>query len=309
MNEKYFESVYNLIGYYNLPQGNLKKLFIGKKSPKLCRYCKRNQEETSFKTCSHAIPEFLGNKTLISYDECDQCNAHFAKHVEQHLTNYLGAYRTLVGIKGKKSIPKYKSKDKKFEMYASKEDSSIVCDESKGEHLDWDEPTKTMKISTIRQPYVPAAVYKCFVKMAVAIAPEELLGEMGSFIHWILEKEHNTEIELFQPLVIFEHFTTGGRSYPGIKLYLLRRKSDDLQVPYLQFVCSFGNSSYQIVLPIRQKDGHLDNNDIELCMFPTPYDNDATRVTSTKMLDLSSCNVVRDEIHDLFIQFDDYLAS
>lgn len=166
-----------------------------------------------------------------------------------------------------------------------------------------------MRIPTVRHPYVPLAVYKCFVKMAIAIAPEELLGDLDHFIRWILEKEHNIETVPFQPLVIFEHFTRGGQPYPGISLYLLRRKRDELQVPYLQFVCAFGHSVYQLVLPVAKKDGHLDNDTIELRMFPTPYDDDNTTITSTKTLDFSSCNVVRHENHDLYVEFDNYTSS
>lgn len=136
MNEKYFESVYDLVSHYDLPQGNFKKRYIGKKPPKLCSYCNRNNEETRFRNRSHAIPEFLGNKTLIAYDECDQCNKHFGSKVEEHLAKYLGAYRTVARISGKKPIPKYKSNDKKFEMYSSDNDGEIICDESKGEHLE-----------------------------------------------------------------------------------------------------------------------------------------------------------------------------
>lgn len=306
MNEEYFDNYYDLVSQFYLSKGDSKKFFIGKKSPKFCRYCNRNNEETRFRNRSHAIPEFLGNKTLIAYDECDQCNKHFGSKVEEHLAKYLGAYRTVARISGKKAIPKYKSNDRKFEMYSSDNDGAIICDESKGEHLEWNEITRTMRIPTVRQPYVPLAVYKCFVKMAIAIAPEELLGDLDHFIRWILEKEHNIETVPFQPLIVFEHFTSGGRPYSGISLYLLRRKGDELQIPYLQFVCSFGNSTYQLVLPVAEKDDHLENNDIELRMFPTPYDNDETRNTVTRSLDFSSCSMVINEKYDLFIQFDDY---
>lgn len=304
MNENIFENTYDVVSHYILlPSGN--KSFIGKKKPSLCRYCKRNEEDTTFKKRSHAIPEFLGNKTLIANDECDQCNQHFSSHVEEHLAKYLEGYRTIAGMRGKKSVPKYKSNDSRFEMYVSGEQNSIICDERKGEHLELNEITKTIKIPIVRPPYVPAAVYKCFVKMAIAIAPEGVLGDLNDHIKWILETDHTIESSPYLPLVIYEHFTTGGRPYSGIGLYLLKRKSDQFNVPYLQFICTFGNSTYQVVLPIVEKDCHLDSKDIELYMFPTPFDNDDTKVTTTKALDFSNFKDVRGEVNNLFVKFDE----
>ena len=38
---------------------------LGYKQPKICRYCGKDESTTTFREESHAIPIFLGNKTII----------------------------------------------------------------------------------------------------------------------------------------------------------------------------------------------------------------------------------------------------
>jgi hypothetical protein len=47
------------------------------KSERKCRFCGKSNPEVSFKKKAHLIPEFLGNKMLLSDFECDSCNYEF----------------------------------------------------------------------------------------------------------------------------------------------------------------------------------------------------------------------------------------
>jgi HNH endonuclease len=47
------------------------------KSKRVCRFCGRKQPDVTFKNVAHAISESLGNKKIILYEECDECNARF----------------------------------------------------------------------------------------------------------------------------------------------------------------------------------------------------------------------------------------
>ena len=49
------------------------------------------------------------------------------------------------------------------------------CEENPIAELD--QESKTLKITAHRQSYVPSAIFKCFVKMAIAVAPERILAE------------------------------------------------------------------------------------------------------------------------------------
>lgn len=47
---------------------------IGTKDPRRCRFCGRGRPEVSFKDEAHVVPAALGNRTLLSFDECVGCN-------------------------------------------------------------------------------------------------------------------------------------------------------------------------------------------------------------------------------------------
>ncbi len=56
------------------------KLVLGGTDARRCRFCDRDSADATFRTAAHAIPELLGNKTLFTLEECDQCNAFFRFH-------------------------------------------------------------------------------------------------------------------------------------------------------------------------------------------------------------------------------------
>lgn len=76
---------------YELKTENIRnedKKYIGNKHERMCRFCGKTKGETTFKKVAHAIPELIGNKVLISFEECDECNKIFSK-LENELANFL----------------------------------------------------------------------------------------------------------------------------------------------------------------------------------------------------------------------------
>lgn len=47
-----------------------------------------------------------------------------------------------------------------------------------------------MEITTIKDRYIPIAVYKCFTKMAISIISDEELEKIDWTIEWVSEKKH-----------------------------------------------------------------------------------------------------------------------
>jgi hypothetical protein len=45
------------------------KVMIGDRA-KVCRFCRRGKRKTSFRKIAHSVPEFFGNRSIISKDEC-----------------------------------------------------------------------------------------------------------------------------------------------------------------------------------------------------------------------------------------------
>jgi hypothetical protein len=68
-----------------------------------CYLCKKSRGETKFKTIAHLIPEAFGNKTIVSLNECDNCNSMFGRSLENELANMFQIERAAFGTAGKKS--------------------------------------------------------------------------------------------------------------------------------------------------------------------------------------------------------------
>ncbi|WP_410170263.1 HNH endonuclease [Agrobacterium tumefaciens] len=76
----FHENRYDIIGQWLLTPGT--KVVLGDSTTRKCRFCDRAEPEVSFKGVAHAIPESLGNKTIESMYECDDCNSLFGRGIE-----------------------------------------------------------------------------------------------------------------------------------------------------------------------------------------------------------------------------------
>jgi HNH endonuclease len=72
-----------------------------------CRFCGRGKDQAKFSKIAHAVSELLGNKTIRSMNECDDCNEHFATEFEVHLGNWSQFPRSVAQVKGKGGAPAY----------------------------------------------------------------------------------------------------------------------------------------------------------------------------------------------------------
>jgi hypothetical protein len=81
----------------------LKKKYIygnSDKSKRKCKYCGKTViDGATYNEEAHAIPESLGNKTIISADECDCCNDKFSETIDLDILDYLKLFRLLYGKK------------------------------------------------------------------------------------------------------------------------------------------------------------------------------------------------------------------
>ncbi len=146
------------------------RIELGDKINRKCRFCGKQKPEVKFKQKAHAIPELIGNKTLISMYECDNCNAHFCK-IETHFANYMSLFHTLAQVWGKRGIPAYKpSSLEKSHIKIADTGLHIEQYENDPKLFEIDKNTNTLKCRGVRS-YIPAIVHKCLIKMALSIMP------------------------------------------------------------------------------------------------------------------------------------------
>lgn len=303
MNEpmQYFASNYEIAAKYVLM--NLeRKTYIGDDSG-TCRYCGRSKPDVTFATEAHAVPESIGNHTLISIDECDICNRDFGSNIEDHFAKYLGPIRTICQIFGKRGVPTYKGPDGVLRI--SLEEMGLKIETCEDDPVILDEEEKTLTIMATRQSYIPMAVFKCLVKMAIAIAPLDALEDMKHLTDWIRLQEHTYESFPFKPMIAFEQFTPGYAPYQGVHLILLRRKPESGFVPYMQFIVAFTNQMFQIIVPMPTQDKTLLNSKINTYYFPIPFSEDFPfGKTTRKRRDLSSPEMVRYETTTVTMEYE-----
>jgi len=66
-----------------------------------CWFC-GEEDPTAFKRIAHVVPHALGNKHLVTREECDPCNIdYFAKEIDDSFLKALQPYRLLHAARGK----------------------------------------------------------------------------------------------------------------------------------------------------------------------------------------------------------------
>ncbi len=247
-----------------------------KDSERKCRFCGKSKPEVSFRKEAHAIPEFLGNKSVISMNECDICNEFFAREYEDHLSKWFGPMRSLCQMRGKKGTPKYKSDtfiaargDKGMELFMNADSSTMnIKERSSG--------TFKIPVEMKTQPYVPVRAAQAFIKSAISVLPRELLSECQNTILWLLNKA-TVNLDTFPVLYAF---TPGLNPYRVGKVMICKRKDPGVEMPSLWFILGTANFLFQVMIPFCKSDGWIKQgkpNNFEVTAFPTPFPEEYER--------------------------------
>ena len=244
---------------------------LGKGQTKICRYCKENKI-TLFSNISHAFPEQIGNKKVVDLLECDSCNKHFATMLDDHFGKWSLPNRTTGRIKGKHKVPSYRSDDQKFRIDYKNASGLTIKVRDGDERVKLDTQAKEMHLLFERQPYVPMAIFKSFVKMALAVMPELEASECTHLKKWILETKHSFESFRYKPLMLFTQFIPGNLPNDNVNYFVLKRKVGVTDCPYLQFVLHYSNYVYQIALPMPHQDLPEGLATLKFSYFPHPWD-------------------------------------
>jgi len=242
-----FAARYDAIAHYHL-RSESPEIILGE-GLYMCRFCGRGAGETTFKKIAHAIPHATGNRWLFSHYECDECNTHFGRILENQFGNFMHLHHTLSHIKGKKGASKF---------IQANEGISIVND---GKLIDWqgvpqedinyDQAGGLLTVKQRMPGFIPVAVYKTLVKIALTIMPEPELQHFRETITWLNEKSHEETSFKFESLwMIFGSFENN-ISWDQLSVVLSKRKlEDNLNLPYMLFNLSYANFDFQLPVPL-----------------------------------------------------------
>ncbi|HQM00918.1 MAG TPA: HNH endonuclease [Ruminococcus flavefaciens] len=239
------------------------------KEKRHCLFCGRNAPEVKFSKIAHAVSESIGNKSLFSHFECNQCNEAFGELFEDSLGKYLLPFKIISQIYGKKNrlIAKDKPHDEQisFGTYQIQLNKNVpVFEDISAKGLIIENPSADIltmtdegfKLNIPRQHYIPELVYCAFLKMAYSLLPLELYTNyVKKFveIHQLSLKDSecfNAEekeqyIKNLPNCGVFS-FASGINPYDGVNVYLLQRKNNNMNHPLLLFYIQMGNFSFAI---------------------------------------------------------------
>ena len=213
------------------------------KSKRVCRYCNKKSPEVSFKKVAHSISEALGNKKIITNDECDACNEKFGEGIENDLILYLNLYRVFFRIRGKNGISKLKGKN--FEI---KNEETIKIDILSDEEIavsdcnDFQVRLKTTEKITTQN------IYKTLSKYALGVIDRTQIVNFKDTIEWINGKRNIDNLPKVAILSSYDLFST----HPKLSVYL--RKSEDNKLPYAVAEFRFTYLTFVYIIPNSNKD-------------------------------------------------------
>ena len=141
-----------------------------------------------------------------------------------------------------------------------------------------DEDKKEITFEVPIDPYTPVAVLKAFVKMGLTLLPEEEVTNFRSALEWIRTKAHSAGF-VFNGAIIHPFFPVIQTFFPGsyggdlIKLFVFRRKGDDLDIPYAFMVLCYGNWMYQVFLPAPEREEEIYGKKLRIPILPGQLDS------------------------------------
>lgn len=278
------------------------KIHLGNKKDKKCRFCGRKHPEVTFKMVTHAIPEFTGNKILISEYECDQCNSLFSK-METQMSNYMNLYHTAAQVYGKKGVPSYKPNSQQgSRIDLSSQTVNIKSVQGDTPLINFDEEKKIITYQGHRS-YVPQMIFKCLTKMAMTIMPEEELKYFSGTFDWLQGK-----FEYNKNLIVRFRYYPGVRPLPFVSCMLFKRKEDAVKaVPYCLFSLAYSNFVFQIHVPCCENDAILHQKKVDILLIPTPLDYNIETLQLPINLNFSSNEKVKNEPVSISLSFESFL--
>ena len=210
--------------------------------PRRCRFC-GNENPKKFKKKAHAISRLIGNKTLKTLYECDDCNSYFSK-LEDNFANYMRLYHVLSHVKNGNKLPNYMTTSGSMIKVTENQTDIILTENEKGLTAIQDKEHKKITIQ-ISRSFHAQSVYKAVVKMALSIMPEKEMSYFKETLNWLMNEEQMISsfylsIRMYESLEDFDGYCV-----------LYKRKDNYLdKVPCYLFGLKYYNFFIQAAVPL-----------------------------------------------------------
>jgi hypothetical protein len=223
-----------------------KKYDIGIRQSKKCRFCRRKRPDVKFSNVSHAPPMMMGNRSIVDSRECDSCNHLFGKKLEDSFAKYLLPYRPLMRIKGRSGFAAYKDQTQRITAESVNHVSVDLADDATLSRPIVDGEEK-LAFSLRRQPYVPIAIHKTLVKIAISFMKERDHAKFPGLKNWILEENHSVRYGVCEEVLEWQF---GGPANPDKFSILVAKARVKYRKTHCRYMLVLRFSNFQYQIPI-----------------------------------------------------------
>ncbi len=294
----YYEQQYRLTAEWVLRPSD--RMILGDKHNRRCRFCGRSKPDVTFRMDAHALPECIGNKGLLTFYECDECNRLFGHGCENDFGNWSLPMRTMARISGKDGIPSIKQgPGNAWRVDEYPTGLTINVDETEGFWRD-DVANCTLSIQLKRGPYRPAGVAQAFFKMALSVMPEAELPNFRELLDWM---KPGTVQKMAAPTPLLHTFTGGAWPRDLLRVAVLTRVADEMLLPYCFFILGYGNEMFQVAIPSSERDRQHFGRKMTIPTFPFCGDPTAAMSGTVRKLELYSDEVVKDDKVEITLSY------
>lgn len=142
------------------------KRFLGSRSNRVCKFCGRTSEEASFRSDSHVIPAAFGNRSLFSYEECDDCNQR-GSTLEDDLAKFLALPRVISRLPARRGTPKLRHPNQKAHVASDGAANRVQvyeCTDEEGIHVE-DDGDGVLRLTVATPKYRPVNLARALGRM------------------------------------------------------------------------------------------------------------------------------------------------
>lgn len=216
--------------------------------PRTCCFCHRSEPEARFKSESHVLPQAFGNRTLLSSEECDDCNAAGSK-LENHLVAIMSSARivSVVGPRRPQWTFRHKSNSSSairvrpsayaLEFAPDPEDPTVRVRRTR---------TGGMSVTTKIPPFSPYDVSQALARIAWFTMSREQRGGASHLLPWLRNEVEWSEIPLFLGSLAVN--APGGTKGPIIAVSTPRAGLQD-DLPWFDVRLTLGRTVLATLLP------------------------------------------------------------
>lgn len=322
-----FDGYTKLVEFKNIENESIQEVH-GKnihRSKRKCIFC--GNENAKFTKVAHAVSETIGNKSLISHFECDECNQNFGKMFEDDLGKYMLPYKIITKTFGKKNQLSSKDMPKehgisygnyRIQLNRNKpvleniDVKSLIIEAKNTEIIKLDD--NKIEISIPRQHYFPPSIYCSFLKMAYSIMPLNLYRQYVKHIV-ILQQlvsarsiyksvEQKKEIMCSMENCEWLCFFSGQNPLNGVNV-ILWEKLDLKEREYPRMLFTLEMKNYSFTIPVladdeqgvRKMPGILSNMEVQYRPLDLRNEEKIFNCEMTgKIIDITDYKLLEDEL-------------